>query len=109
MLTAVLAVTLTLSRQAAVAAQSLDDVFTVQRGNTLGSCDNHRSVLDRVHFPEVRALTNAALSAINNHRTSRPARDHLTSFFGVKFRADAGNAPVDEALLARVKGKWKHL
>jgi hypothetical protein len=91
-----------------LAAQSLDNVFVVHRGSGAGSCDARRQLLDNTHFPEALALTQAALSAITNYKTSRPARDHLSAFFGIKFQSQAaGSAAVDDALLGRVTGRWK--
>ncbi len=108
LLTSLLAIVSTLPSQVGAAAQSIEDVFAIQRGSGTGGCDRRRPLLDSIHFPEAQALTQAALSAITNHRTSRPARDHLAAFFGVQFKSEAeGYAPVDAAHLDRVTCKWK--
>ncbi len=91
-----------------VAAQSIDDVFVVHRGSGAGSCDARRQLLDKTHFPEALALTQAALSAITNYKTSRPARDQLSAFFGIKFQPEsAGYAAVDDVALGTVMGKCR--
>ncbi len=93
-----------------LAGQGIDDVFAVHGGTGPGGCDARRQLLDSTHFPEAMALTQVALWAIKNHKTSRPARDHLSAFFGIKFHSEAsGHAAKDDALLGRVTSRWMSL